>query len=185
MWVVMYTVRVCALLCACMACICGCMAVYGVPVALWRLYGGVWRYAMRTWPAVWRSGMALCYGVCVCMRCGRCAVWRGLASGYGVYVCGRCGGSMALVYGVRWCAVWWRVCGGVRYGVGCTCVFGVDPCDCVCVRAMTWQVYGVDALTKPSTLTNSNAIHYEYMIDCITYSIAIHSKVYITTAFGS
>ncbi len=39
---------------------------------------------------------------------------------------------------------------------------GVRVCG-VGVRAMTWQAYGVDALTKPGTLMFSIAIQYEYM----------------------
>ena len=46
-------------------------------------------------------------------------------------------------------------------------------------RALAWQVYEMDALTKQGTMPNVNAIHYGYLNDCITYSMLIHSQVYI------
>lgn len=82
---------------------------------------------MRSWPAVWRSGVALCYGVCVCVGC---AVWirEGVA----------CGCAMAWPIGRLW-----RVCMAYVYAVGVALVYGVVACGGVMVCVVAALVFGV------------------------------------------
>lgn len=126
----------------------GYMAVYGVGYAV-----TAWRCVR--WCGVWiRDG-----GVCIAV------VWRLYAVVWRMY------GAMACMYADRW--RWCMVCAGVRVRCGVRwypLVFGVVACVYVCMalayvpwRVIAWQLYGVDALTEPSTLTNTIDNHYEYM----------------------
>ena len=171
------------------------MRLYGV---LWRMHGvpmADHRRCIAPGYAVMAYGVAYGLGVvlwrCVYalgVRCGSVTVWCATTS---VACMAWPISRLWRAYAVVWRWVCLRVCVGVRVrplGVRVLWVACYGVCWRWCplwYRVIAWQLYGVDVPIKPSTLTNTNAIHYEYMIECITYSIAIHSIVYITTAFGS